>query len=350
MTGQDDRKIGNKIRKLSTIGVTSQAVQVGCAVTRSNLLNPSCARLDRASDFDSEGRKFESRSAPAILMKPMSKSLSPERNKPIPPALAKALLALQMQQLEEAEQLASQVLKSDRGNTLAAEILGRALLAQNRLDEAIVPLAKFARRTDEPSIGTLLAGMLAAVGRRDEALDHLRRAVARRPLYIPAFVELALQLRKTGQFDEAMTVTESGLTFEPQSADLQLALGYVLADRNERIRAQAVFAKVHAAEPTHHDALLALAGAVIWDGDYGRAADLYRRALAIKPLDDTRIRLGKCLLELRQREEAEALFRTAAHGLSKFAAPAVIAMVSSSHGRIFLQPSSTLDFLRARNN
>jgi tetratricopeptide (TPR) repeat protein len=260
------------------------------------------------------------------------------------------MLALQMQQLEEAEQFASQVLKSDRGNTLAAEILGRALLAQNRLDEAILHLAKFARRADEPSIETLLAGMLAAVGRQIDALDHLRRAVARRPPYLPAFVELALQLRKTGQFDEAMAVTESGLTFDPQSADLQLALGYVLAERNERIRAQAVFAKVHAAEPTHHDALLALATTVIWDGDYGRAADLYRRALAIKPLDDTRIRLGKCLLELRQREEAEALLRTATHGVSQLAASALKAMISASHGRIFLQPSATLDFLRVRNN
>lgn len=283
-------------------------------------------------------------------MKPMSKSPFPERNRPPPPALAKALLALQMQQLEEAEQLASQVLKSDRGNTLAAEILGRALLAQNRLDEAIVYLAKFARRTGEPSIETLLAGMLAAVGRQDEALDHLRRAVTRRPPYIPAFVELALQLRKTGQFDEAMAVTESGLTFEPQSADLQLALGYVLAEGNERIRAQAVFAKVHAAEPTHHDALLALATTVIWDGDYGRAAGLYRRALAIKPLDDTRIRLGKCLLELGQREEAEALLRTATHGASQFAGSALKAMISVSHGQIFLRPSATLDFLRVRNN
>lgn len=280
----------------------------------------------------------------------MSKSPSSERNRPPPPALAKALLALHMQQLEEAEQLASQVLKSDRGNTLAAETLGRALLAQNRLDEAIVHLAKFARRSDEPSIETLLAGMLAAVGRRDEALDHLRRAVTRRPHHIPAFAELALQLRKAGQFDEAMTVTESGLTFEPQSVDLQLALGYVLAERNERIRAQAVFAQVHAAQPTHHDALLALAAAVIWDGDYERAADLYRRALVIRPLDDTRIRLGKCLLELRQREEAEALFRTATHGVSQLAAHSVMAMVSSSHGRIFLRPSATLDFLRVRNN
>jgi tetratricopeptide (TPR) repeat protein len=235
------------------------------------------------------------------------------------------VLALQMQRLEEAEQLASQVLKSNRGDTLAAEILGRALLAQNRLDEAIVHLAKFARRTDEPSIETLLAGMLAAVGRQDEALDHLRRTITR-------------------------TVTESGLTFEPQSVDLQLALGHVLMERNERIRAQAVFAKVHAAEPTHHDALLALATTVIWDGDYGRAADLYRRALAIKPHDDTRIRLGKCLLELGQREEAEALLRIATHGLAQKAAPAVIAMVSASRGRIFLQPSSTLDFLRVRNN
>lgn len=283
-------------------------------------------------------------------MKPMSKMLSPDRNRPLSPALAKALLASQMQQFAEAERLASQVLKSDRGNTLAAEILGRALLAQDRLDEAIVHLVKFARRTGQPSIDTLLAGMLAAGGRCDEALDHLQRAVARRPPYIPAFVELALQLRKAGRFDEAMSVTESGLALAPQSADLQLALGYVLAERNERGRAQAVFARVHAAEPTHHDALLALAAAVIWDGDYGRAADLYRRALAIKPSDDTRIRLGKCLLELRQREEAEALFRAAAGGLNKFAAPAVIAMVSASHGRIFLRPSSVLDFLSVRSS
>lgn len=253
-----------------------------------------------------------------------------------------------MQQLEEAEQLASQVLKSDRGNTLAAEVLGRALLGQNRLDDAILHLTKFARRTGEPSIETLLAGILAAAGRQDEVLDPLRRAVALRPPYIPAFVELSNQLRKRGQFDEAMTVAESGLTFEPQSADLLLATGYVLVERNERVRAREVFAAVHAAEPKHHDALLALASAMIWDGDYGQAADLYRRALAIRPLDDTRIRLGKCLLELRQREQAEALFRDAIRGPDKIAAPAVIAMVSSSHGRIFLRPSSALNFLRAR--
>lgn len=282
-------------------------------------------------------------------MKAMSKSHSPDGNRPPPPALAKALLSLQIQQLEEAEQLASQVLKSDRGNTLAAEVLGRALLGQNRLDDAIVHLTKFARRTGEPSIETLLAGILAAAGRQDEVLDPLRRAVALRPPYIPAFVELSNQLRKRGQFDEAMTVAESGLTFEPQSADLQLATGYVLVERNERVRARKVFAAVHAAQPIHHDALLALASAMIWDGDYGQAADLYRRALAIRPLDDTRIRLGKCLLELRQREQAEALFRDAIRGPNKIAAPAVIAMVSSSHGRIFLRPSSALDFLRTRN-
>lgn len=255
-----------------------------------------------------------------------------------------------MQNLDEAEQLASQVLKSDRGNVVAAEILGRVLLAQNRLDEAITHLTKFARRTGEPSIETLLGSMLEAAGRREESLDHLRRAAARRPPFIPAFVELSFLLRKTGRFDEAATVTESGLAFAPQSVDLQLALGYVLAERNDRVRARAVFAKVHAAEPMHHDALLALAAAVIWDGDYARAADLYRRALAIKPLDDTRIRLAKCLLELRQREDAEAALRAATHGASQLAGHAVKAMMSASHGRIFLRPSLALDSLGVRDD
>src|SRR3978361_3157 len=127
------------------------------------------------------------------------------------PALERAILALRMSRPDEAERLAERVLKSDRGNALAAQVLGRALLMQNRAAEAIVPLERAARRSDDPAIETELAVALAAggarrcgvvpaiapevavalaaVGRRDEALDQLRQTTARRPPFPPAFVE-----------------------------------------------------------------------------------------------------------------------------------------------------------------
>src|SRR3954447_19935212 len=138
--------------------------------------------------------------------------------------LENAVLALRMQRPNEAERLAASVLKSDRGNSVAAQILGRALLMQNRADEAILPLQRAARRSDDPAIETELAIALAAAGRRDEALDQLRRTTARRPPFAPAFLEHGGQLAKIGRFDEANAVLESGLAFAPDSVELRMEL------------------------------------------------------------------------------------------------------------------------------
>jgi predicted Zn-dependent protease len=66
--------------------------------------------------------------------------------------LENAVLALRMQRPGEAERLAAGVLKSDRGNAVAAQVLGRALLMQSRAAEAIVPLQRAVRRSDAPAI------------------------------------------------------------------------------------------------------------------------------------------------------------------------------------------------------
>jgi hypothetical protein len=60
---------------------------------------------------------------------------------------------------------------------------------QNRADEAIVPLERAARRSDDPVTETLLAAALAAIWRGDEAQDRSRRTIARRPPFPPAFLE-----------------------------------------------------------------------------------------------------------------------------------------------------------------
>ena len=77
---------------------------------------------------------------------------------------------------------------------------------QNRGGEAIAPLEKAARRGGDASIETLLGAALGSAGRSEEAIEQLRRTAARRPPFTPAFQELASQLARAGQVDEAIAV------------------------------------------------------------------------------------------------------------------------------------------------
>jgi Flp pilus assembly protein TadD len=274
-----------------------------------------------------------------------------ERLSPGNPTLEKAILAFRMQRLDEAERLASDVLKSDRGNVVAADVLGRALLMQNRPDEAVDPLQKVARRSHDPAVETLLAAALDAAGRSEEAIDQLRQTAARRPPFPPAFLELGGQLGKSGRFDEGIAVLESGLAFAPDDLDLRMGLGYLHLKRNDRAKARSLFSQVSAAAPERHEALVALAKVMVLDGEYAAAADLYRRALGLQPADTaTRISLGKCLLEMGEREAGEATLRAATRGVAQLAGPAIIALSAAPHGRFFLRPSAVAKFLRVKKD
>jgi Tfp pilus assembly protein PilF len=272
---------------------------------------------------------------------------APERPNATNHTLESAVLALRMQRPNEAERLASGVLKANRGNVRAAEVFGRALLMQNRPAEAIVPLERAARRSDDPAIKTLLAGALAAVGRSNEALDQLREATARRPPFPPAFLQYAAQLAKMGRLDEATAVLESGLTLTPDAVDLRMELGFVHVKRNNRATARAIFLQVLAAVPERYDVLPALAKVMALDGEYAAAVDLYRRALALRPDDDvTRNSLGRCLLEMGERDAGEASLREAMRGVPHMAGQAITSLAAASHGRFFLRPSAAAKFLR----
>lgn len=274
-----------------------------------------------------------------------------ERPSPNNPALDKAILAFRMQRLDEAERLASDVLKSNRGNVVAADVLGRALLMQNRPKEAVDPLQRAARRSHDPAIEVLLAAALAAAGRNDVALDQLRRTTARRPPFPPAFIELGSQFGKLGRFDEGIAVLESGLALTPGVLDLLMGLGHLHLKRNNRAKARASFSQVLATAPQRHDALVALAKAMALDGEYAAAADLYRCALALQPDDAAiRVNLGKCLLEMGERDAGEATLRAATRGSAQLAGPAIVALAAAPHGRFFLRPSAAAKFLRVEKN
>lgn len=261
-------------------------------------------------------------------------------------SLEGALLALRMQRADEAERVAAGVLKSDRSNVLAAQIFGRALLMQNRADEAIVPLERALRRSADPAVELELANALAAAGRVDAALDRLQRITARRPPFIPAFLEYSNQLARSGRHDEAISMLERGIEAAPEALDLRVALAFAHIKRNDRVSARTLLQRAVADAPQRYDVLAALARVMAQDGEYPAAADLFRRALALRPDDPvTRASFGACLLEMGERGEGEANLRLVARSGPQMAGRVITTLASASHGRFFLRPSDAAKFL-----
>lgn len=264
-------------------------------------------------------------------------------------ALEQAALALRSQRPDEAERLAATVLDADRANAHAAQILGTALLLQNRGADAVEPLAETARRTQDPAVETLLARALAAAGRRDDAIAQLREATRRRPAYPLAFLELGEALGASGQPSEGIAVLEAGLALFPSGDGLRVALGYLHLQRNDRPNARRCFEQVRKAAPGRGDAMVGLAKVMAMDGEHAAAAELYRGALAVRPQDlGSRLGLAKSLLELGDREAGEAALRAAIDGSPELTGLAVSTLTAASHGRFFLRPSQAERFLGVR--
>ena len=262
-------------------------------------------------------------------------------------AIERAALALRMQNFAEAEQLASDILRASRTDSAAISILAHALLAQNRGHEAVAPLEKAARRNGDAAIETLLGAALGSAGRRNDAIDQLRKTTERRPPFAPGFQELAGQLDASGRPDEAVAVIESGVALMPEIIELQLDLARLYLRRNDRDKARAILTKARDAAPGRTDVLTALARALLVDGDYAAAADAFRHALALNPDDAlTRADLAACLLEMGQREAGEANLRSAARGRPQMLGRTIYAMAMSSHGRFFFRPSAAAKFLQ----
>ena len=280
------------------------------------------------------------------MSKPPHFSSAPGRRNSADEALERAALALQMQRPIEAERLAAGVLKANRSSSNAAKILGRALMALNRADEAIMPLERAARRSSDSEIETLLGAALAAAGRRDEALDQLQHAIARRPPFPPAFREYADQLARIGRFDEAIAVAEGGLELTPDAIDLKKDLALLYLDRNDRTRARTLLSEAIEAAPGRQDVQAALARVMLFDGEYASAADIFRRLLALRPDDAvTRANLGVCQLEMGERAAGESSLRSAARGRPEMLGRAIHSLAAASHGRFFFRPSAAVKFL-----
>jgi tetratricopeptide (TPR) repeat protein len=256
-------------------------------------------------------------------------------------AMARAVAAADSGNLSEAERITRDVLARSAQHMEALQLLGGLLMAQKRPREAVAPLEEAARRNGNPELETHAAIALREIGRTDEALAWLYRAIERQPVYPRAFEELGNLLRAKRRFVEAEFVLKLGLEAAPTAPELSLALGGVCLDRANALGAKIAFARALSIVPGNADALVGFGVALQYEGDFARAAERFRRVLARDPGHQrARMNLGYCLIELGQLDEGITCLRAAVQAAPHNYGSALRMLISAGRGRFWLKRSA----------
>src|SRR5215510_3604894 len=247
----------------------------------------------------------------------------------------------------EAEPIARRVLSRKPQHAGALHLLGLALLIQKRPREAVLPLADAARDTTDPLLETHYALALRDVGRKDEAIEWLERAISRRPVFAPAFHELGLIFCSLRRYDEAEAVLKQGIELAPAVAELSVELGGVYILRADPANAKIAFARALVLAPDHVRALHGFGTAFLFEGEYERAAGRFRQVLALQSGHlRARLDLAHCLLELGRFDAGVTELRTVVRGAPQHYGKALKMLTSSRCGRLWLRPSMAASFLQ----
>ncbi len=138
-----------------------------------------------------------------------------------------------------------------------------------------------------------------------ENIRRLSQAVARDPSSL-AYADLAEQLRRQGQRDEALQVALQGLTRNPMHADGHDVLARIYADQGDLERARLAWSKALEIAPDHAGALKGVAFLLFRQGDARGAATALERVLAADPADQAARRALETMLAAAQRVTAAA--------------------------------------------
>lgn len=115
------------------------------------------------------------------------------------------------------------------------------------------------------------------------ALSHFRRALALKPDYDLALINMANAYRALGQDDEALAGYEHYLRVDPKNAWVHYQAGEIHLDRGARERAAEYFQQALAIDPKVAAARVALGAMAITRGDPATAEREIRAALATNP-------------------------------------------------------------------
>jgi tetratricopeptide (TPR) repeat protein len=187
----------------------------------------------------------------------------------------------------------------------------RLLLQKNERDAAFRMLDEHAAkdRAESLDVEFAKAALLEDTGKPREAIAVLQLALERYPDHPGVRYQIALIQDKAGMERESIRSFENLLKDRPEDASLLNALGYSLADRNQKLpRAETLIRKALAASPDNPAFLDSLGWVRFRRGDIAGALPHLEKAYRIFPDAEIASHWGELLWVSGKQSEARALW------------------------------------------
>lgn len=202
------------------------------------------------------------------------------------------------------------------GGSLDVRYRRASLLAkQGKLGEGRKLLHPPATASDGDARAALLAEAQLMREHRDfaSALSILQTAVARFPADVDLIYEQAMMSERVGKFDDMETLLRKAIDIKPDYHHAYNALGYSLADRNQRLpEAKELIQKALKLAPGEPFIVDSLGWVEFRLGNLDEAARLLRQAHKGRPDAEIAAHLGEVLWALGAQDEARRVLAEAA--------------------------------------
>lgn len=224
-----------------------------------------------------------------------------------------AQIAEQRGDLAAAEQWWSRI--DDPKQALAVQTArARSLVRQGKIDAARELIRKTPQREPEDARAKALAEaqLLRDAGRWQDAYGVLDAALATRAEDVDLIYEKAMVAERLGRSDEMEKLLREVMRLKPEYHHAYNALGYSLADRNERLdEARSLVAKALSMAPGDPFITDSMGWVEYRAGRNAEAIRLLRKAWTARPDTEIGAHLGEVLWVNGQRDEARRIWRQA---------------------------------------
>jgi tetratricopeptide (TPR) repeat protein len=221
---------------------------------------------------------------------------------------------------------------------MARNNLANTWVGQGKWDKAIVQYRKaLAVKPNYVDAHVNLGVALERRGRLDEAIAHYRQALAINPNFVNAYVNLGAALERQGRLDEAAAQCRKALEIAPNCVGAHVNLGMVLRRQGRLDEAIAQYLKALAISSSA-DAHVNLGAVLAWQGKFDEAAAHFRQALEIDPTH-TRARQN---LDVILSDEQRVLQTLAAQRTSLLQQPGNVPLLNDTAWLLATSPHASV--------
>ena len=211
------------------------------------------------------------------------------------------------------ESLWTYVLSVEPNSYLARNNLCSAMRDAGRRAEALEQCrAALALRPDYAQAHCNLGNVLLDDGKTEDALAQYAAAVRLAPRDPITHFDLGVALERLGRTDDAVKAYREAIDLKPDYADARTNLGNALSRQSRSVEAEREFQRAVATDPNDAKAHFNLANAYYERQQFDAAAAEFEKALRSAPKDArTHLNLGVCLNAMGRRGDAAEHLRTA---------------------------------------